>query len=344
MRQRHRRHLAELGEIHQRVFITDRVFDEERLVLLDRLAGAQRVVQVEPLVKVDAPVAVRADALAHLLALLFHPAYGRSRVVHAADRHLGRRHAERAISGFHRGAGAFLQTQSGTGRRAGRSGATGRVALAVVTRAPAEQLVHRQPERLALDVPEREVQGAQGVGLLPPGRVEPRDVRLLPERLGPERVLTDQRPGALLQRVLGAALADPRDADVGLDRDDHVALVEQGIEVRRAVDPDARDLGLRQFRRRLPGPQQAHRRRRRNGVEKGSSVHEFLLRKVAIGAGHYGGMGEAAISGPYCRTGHGSPAARGRRGGATARSAPSAASRAAGSGRAACAALGNRYR
>ena len=114
----------------------------------------------------------------------------------------------------------------------------------MVAHRAAQDLVHRQPQRLALDVPERQVQRAQRVDLLPARRIEPGDVHLLPERLDLERVLADQRPGALFQRVLGAAFADARDADVGLHRDDHVALVEQRVQVRRFVDANPRDLRL----------------------------------------------------------------------------------------------------
>jgi len=106
--QRHRRHLPELWNVLQRVLVGDRVFDEERLIGFDGLAGTQRVVQVEALVKGDAPVAVRPHALAHVLAILFHPAHHRARVVDAADRHVTRRHAEGAIPGFHRGFGALF--------------------------------------------------------------------------------------------------------------------------------------------------------------------------------------------------------------------------------------------
>src|SRR6185295_20325443 len=101
------------------------------------------------------------------------------------------------------------------------------VALAVVTRRSAEQLVHRHAERLALDVPEREVERAERVRLLAARRVEPRDVHFLPDRFGVERVLADERTGALLERVLRAAFADAGDPGVGLDGRDHGALVEQ---------------------------------------------------------------------------------------------------------------------
>ena len=106
--------------------------------------------------------------------------------------------------------------------------------------------MHGDVERLALDVPQGQVQRAQRVGLLAAGWIEPGDVCLLPDRVRPERVLADQRPRALLERVLGPALAEAGEPDVGLDRDQHVALVEEGVEGRRPVDPHPRDLRLRQ--------------------------------------------------------------------------------------------------
>ena len=128
--------------------------------------------------------------------------------------------------------------------------------------------MHRQAERLALDVPQREVERAERVRLLTARRIEPGDVGLLPDRLDPERVLADQRAGALLERVLGAALADAGDADVGLDRHDHVALVEERVEVRRPVDPHARDLGLREIRPGLERGGEAQRGSRGEGREE----------------------------------------------------------------------------
>ena len=218
--QRHGRHLPQLGDVLQRVLVAHRILDEERVERLDRLADAQRVVEVEALVEVDAPVAVGSDALAHVACTPASTApHDGARVVDAADRHVRRRpcgtRGSPPPSSRWR---ARARLSVAAGRRAGRRTPPVRVALAVVARRAAEQLVHRQPQRLALDVPQREVERAERVGLLAARRIEPGDVRLLPDRLDPERVLADQRPGALLERVLGAALADAGDADVGLDR------------------------------------------------------------------------------------------------------------------------------
>ena len=61
-----------------------------------------------------------------------------------------------------------------------------------------------------------------------------------------KRILADERAGALFERVLRSAFADAGDADVGLDRADHVALVEELIQIGRLVDANARDLRFRQ--------------------------------------------------------------------------------------------------
>ena len=129
------------------------------LELLDPAARAQRVVVVEALVEVDAPVAVRSDALPRLAALLDHAAHGVVRVVDAADRHVAGAHAEGAIAGVHRRLGAIGERPR-LAVRAGQDGGRA-VALAEVADAAAEQLVHRQAERLALDVPERHVHRAR---------------------------------------------------------------------------------------------------------------------------------------------------------------------------------------
>ena len=58
VRQRAGGHLAQLGDVLERVLVAHRVFYQEGLVLLDQLAAAQRVGEVEPLVEVDGEVAV----------------------------------------------------------------------------------------------------------------------------------------------------------------------------------------------------------------------------------------------------------------------------------------------
>ena len=70
-----------------------------------------------------------------------------------------------------------------------------------------------------------------------------------------------------------AALADAGDADVGLDRHDHVALVEERVELRRAIDPHASDPRRWETGSRIRGTQQPDRGRRRDRVQKDSSVH-----------------------------------------------------------------------
>jgi hypothetical protein len=137
--------------------------------------------------------------------------------------------------------------------------------------------VHGHIQRFALDVPEREVERAERVRLLAPGRVEPGDVRFLPDRFDPEGILADERAGALLERVLRPALADPGDADIRFDHHHHVALIEERIEVGRPIDPDARDLRLRQVSRRSLRTQQAKSRRRRNRSQETSSIHIDVL-------------------------------------------------------------------
>ena len=82
-----------------------------------------------------------------------------------------------------------------------------------------------------------------------------------------------ERPGALFQHVLVAALADAGDAGVSLHRHHHVALVESLVQVRRLMDANPRNLGLGQRGARRPGGEHAGCRGRRQGLQEGSSVH-----------------------------------------------------------------------
>ena len=136
----------------------------------------------------------------------------------------------------------FCSTQRGhgCGHLGGRVGHQHRgVGAHPVAVRRAEQLVDRLAERLALDVPERDVEAADRVDRDPaPAEVDEAAVHLLPEPLDVERVLADQdvaqahgnRVGArrLDERLdeLGRRvdLADARDALVGVDPDDEVVL------------------------------------------------------------------------------------------------------------------------
>ena len=77
------------------------------------------------------------------------------------------------------------------------------------------------------------------------GRIKPRDVRLLPDGLDVERILADERAGALFESVPRPSFADARDSGVGFHRHEHVALVEQPVRIGRLVDVDLGDLGFR---------------------------------------------------------------------------------------------------
>ena len=168
---------------------------------------------------------------------------------------------------------AVLQGGLRASRPGRRANIAGVVALAVVAHGAAQYLVDGQAQGLALDVPQRQVEGAHGVLLLPARRVEPRHVFFLPDGFDLERVLADEGAGALLQRVLGAALADAGDAGFGLHRHQHVALVEKLVEIGRLVNADPRDPGFRQGGFGEPREGQAGGGRGRERLQKRSSLH-----------------------------------------------------------------------
>ena len=90
----------------------------------------------------------------------------------------------------------------------------------------AQQLPHRHAQGLALEIPQRQVQRAQGVLLLAPGGIEIATIHLLPQLLGAERIGADQHAGALLHRVGRAAFADADQPARGLHDHDIGGLVE----------------------------------------------------------------------------------------------------------------------
>ena len=130
-----------------------------------------------------------------------------------------------------------------------------------------------RPERLALDVPQGQVERAQGVLLFASRRIEEGARHILPQPLDVVRVLADQPAGALLQHVLGAAFADAGDPGLGLHGHHQVALVEQRIGVGRFVDTDSGDLGFGDRGENPPG-NRAGRRGRRERTKERSALHE----------------------------------------------------------------------
>ena len=94
----------------------------------------------------------------------------------------------------------------------------------------AEQLVDRHAQRLAFEIPQREIQRADSVEPFAPGRVVKCAIHVLPHAFDVERVPPDQAARAGFQRVASAAFTDAGDVGVGLDGDDHVALQERYLQ------------------------------------------------------------------------------------------------------------------
>ena len=163
--------------------------------------------------------------------------------------------------------------------------AGGVVELAVIAHHAAEHRVHRQTQRFAADIPERQVDGAERVHLLASGRVEERAQHILPEVLDAARVLADHAAGALHQQVGSAAFADAGDAGVGLDGDNHIALIEERVGIRRRPHADAGHLHLGDGGDGRRGNGGGGGRRGQGGAEKRSAVH---VRPLYAGSGFRG--------------------------------------------------------
>ena len=122
---------------------------------------------------------------------------------------------------------------------------------------PAEQLIERHVQRLALDVPQRQVDGTERVQPLFAGRVEPVHEGGLPNHLCVERVLADDASGDVTNRVRRPALTDARNAGVGVDEDDHIALGE-GLRAVRVVVGRVEHADPGHHRRSKPGLRARH--------------------------------------------------------------------------------------
>ena len=114
--------------------------------------------------------------------------------------------------------------------------------------------MERSVQRLALDVPQGEIDRAERVQPLLAGRVEGIHVGALPDHLGVEGVPADHASRDVTHGVRRATLPDPGDPGIRVDEDDHVALgkglravpvVVEGIEDANPGDGRGREAGLR---------------------------------------------------------------------------------------------------
>ncbi len=260
-RQRHRRQQPELRNLRTELLLAQRVLHAVRSNGLHQPAQFHGFVEVEALVQVDHPVAVAADTLADLRHRLddlgdagarversptaTSPSGGCARRTAAAGSRTGptpargrrrgppgRRRANRpihtidAVARLHRRPRSLSQAH---GRELGRRNHPGRhaqrgVQFEVLTRLPAEQLIERHVERLALDVPQCEVDRTERVQAFLAGRVEPVHEAVLPDVFGVEGVLADDAARHVAHGIGRAALPDARDAFLRIDQHNHVAL------------------------------------------------------------------------------------------------------------------------
>ena len=147
---------------------------------------------------------------------------------------------EVAPPGLHAGGRSLLDRGATPAERGG-------VALQIVAGHPAEEFVHRHIQRLALQIPQRQIERAHGVQPLAPWRIVVRTIHVLPDAGDLEGILPDEAARVRRDRIERAAFADAGDADVGIDGHDHAALQQRNLErhhVRPLVEPNARDLRL----------------------------------------------------------------------------------------------------
>jgi len=143
----------------------------------------------------------------------------------------------------------------------------------MVAREAAQQLVNRNAERLALDVPQRHVERAQPVDFFAARGIEIAAIHDLPEMLNARRTLADDHGAELLDHVFGAAFSDAGDALIGFDGDHVAALVKDGPPARDVVIADAGDLHVGQRSRGLRRAAKSGSHAKDGGFQKGSAIH-----------------------------------------------------------------------
>ena len=239
---------------------------------VDQSAAAERVRKREALVEVDHEVAGRPDAFACGAAVGLHLSNTLSSVVAAgALREACRIEAEETPPRLHAGSGAFAQGVAAASERGG-------VTLQMVAIHPAQELVDRHAERLAFEIPQRQVQCTDRVEAFAPGWIVEGAIHVLPQALDVKRVLPDEPTGTGLDGVSRTSFTNAGDIGVRFNRDDHVALQKRNLQRhhrRRLVEPNARDLRLRQRGLRVERPEQRGRRSRGCRLEEGAAIHPF---------------------------------------------------------------------
>ena len=110
--------------------------------------------------------------------------------------------AEGAIAGCDRGMSAFLDAHAlrDAGNNAGRV-----VTLAIVAHHAAQQFMHRQVLNFSLDVPQRKIERADGMGLFAARRIEECAVHVLPEQFDD----TAGRGRSICRRIWESMSFDP---------------------------------------------------------------------------------------------------------------------------------------
>ena len=231
------------GAVAARVLRPERVLDEEGLVRLQGLAQADDVRRVQARVDIEEQLDIRPDGVPH---------GGHLRLAQpdSLDRLQRARPSERAGAG-----GASLREaparelpalllggQAALDEREGISALVVRVADDLVPHRPAQELVDRHAEGLALDVPERDVDGADRRAVGRVGGEEGAPEHVLPQALSRERVLADDDLGEVLQGGVDgrapeghADLAEAVYPLVGLHLDDVIAAAVLA-QKRKALD------------------------------------------------------------------------------------------------------------
>ena len=136
-----------------------------------------------------------------------------------------------------------------------------------------QQVVHRHLQHPALDVPQRQIDGALPVDLLPARRIKAVHVHVLPQLLDLERIPADDASGEITDEIRRAAFANAGDPDVGFHRHQQATLIEGPVHARMRPALHARDAGLRERRIRPPRRNQRGTGACGKRLEQRSAIH-----------------------------------------------------------------------
>ena len=245
-RRNRQRHMARQRAITRSILRSQRIFDEERAIWFQRLAKLDGVRRVQPRMHIEAKLYVGSDSIAHQRHLLFRDTHRLYRLQQSVHPLVLEDASRLRLSPAHELPAIRNRPLAVLHKFFCRAPLRMWIRHHLVAHRPAQQLIDRHLQCLALNVPQCNVYRANGAAIHLVRRKEPAAKHVLPQPFRAERVLPDYKLGQVLNRACDRIspsrypdFAQPIDAFVRLHFRDKIQLP---LIIRASVALDARNL------------------------------------------------------------------------------------------------------